>query len=259
MSIKKIINKIHRTFIAYGLFFTFIEIVLYPLRRIKKLYFDKNILSLTSREDKFTWIYYKNYWGSTESKSGGGSTLLYTTNLRKEIPILINIYSVKSVFDAPCGDFNWMKSVLSTLNIIYIGGDIVAPLIKNLNEKYKSPNINFIHFDIINNIPPKTDMLICRDCLFHFSFVDSRLFLLNFIKSETKFLLTTTHLNKDLSFSNKDINTGDFRLIDLYIEPYNFSVYPLYVIDDWIFPHPPRQMCLWSRDQIIKALQTFKA
>jgi hypothetical protein len=29
------------------------------------------------------------------------------------------------------------------------------------------------------------------------------------------------------------------------------------VIEDWIAPDPERQMCLWSREQILLALRTF--
>ena len=61
----------------------------------------------------------------------------------------------------------------------------------------------------------------------------------------------------DSSFINRDILTGDFRRIDLFSKPYNFPTNPLYVIEDWIFPDPERQMCLWDREQVILALRTF--
>ena len=148
-----------------------------------------------------------------------------------------------------------MSHLLPFVKIKYIGGDIVKPLIDNLNIKYKSDRISFQHFDLIKEIPPKVDLMICRDCLFHLSFQDTKSVLDNFIKSKSTYLLTTTHKNLDNSFINRDILTGDFRRIDLFSRPYNFPNNPLYVIEDWLYPDPERQMCLWDRKQVLLALR----
>jgi hypothetical protein len=184
--------------------------------------------------------------------------LKYTANLRGELPKLFNRYSIKKVFDAPCGDFNWMGHLLPSIDIEYIGADIVKPLIENLTNKHNSAKIKFFHFDLVKEIPPQVDLMICRDCLFHLSFQDTKSILENFILSNTTYLLTTTHKNMGGSFANKDILTGDFRCIDLFSKPYNFPTDPLYVIDDWMEPEPERQMCLWNRDQVLLALRTFQ-
>jgi hypothetical protein len=67
--------------------------------------------------------------------------------------------------------------------------------------------------------------------------------------------LTTTHINST-GFENRDIETGSFRLMDLFKAPYSFPA-PLVVIDDWLPPEPERQMCLWRRDQVASALEGF--
>lgn len=54
----------------------------------------------------FSEIFKTNKWRSTESVSGAGSELKYTANLRKHLPALFEELGVKSVLDAPCGDFN---------------------------------------------------------------------------------------------------------------------------------------------------------
>jgi hypothetical protein len=41
-------------------------------------------------------------------------------------------------------------------------------------------------------------------------------------KTEYKYLLTTTHI-VDQNFVNSNIQTGDFRLIDLFREPFSFD------------------------------------
>jgi hypothetical protein len=73
---------------------------------------------------KFTDIYHKNIWENEESVSGPGSTLEYT--VRDALPTVLDTYSIKTIFDAPCGDFNWMKYVVKGTNIKYTGGDIVC-------------------------------------------------------------------------------------------------------------------------------------
>ena len=99
--------------------------------------------------------------------------------------------------------------------------------------------------------------MICRDCLFHLSFNDTKLFLQNFIESKILYLLTTTYINNG-EFSNQNIKTGDFRLIDLFSAPYHFEENVLYRIEDSIPNETPREMCLWSREQIISAIGKFQ-
>lgn len=222
-----------------------------PAKKTKKQF--RKIIHQLNLEDRFTQIYNINYWGSNESVSGIGSTIEITSNLRKMLPVLFTQFSIKSVFDGPCGDFNWMKLVVEETNINYIGGDIVLPMIQANQSKYAKPNIRFVKIDLTKDALPTADLMICRDCLFHLSYEDTKLVLSNFIQSNIPYLLTTTYLN-DLSFKNKNIITGHFRMIDLFSAPYNFPKEVLFKIDDWIAPEKPRAMCLWSRNQISEAL-----
>jgi hypothetical protein len=57
--------------------------------------------------------------------------------------------------------------------------------------------------------------------------------------------------------NNLDIATGDFHLIDLFSAPYNFDANVLFRIDDTIPNEKPREMCLWSREQIMAAMAGF--
>lgn len=221
------------------------------VRQIKK-----KIFGMKSLESRFTEIFQINYWSDSQSVSGPGSTLSYTENLRKELPALFSKYKIESLFDAPCGDFGWMKYVMEKTSVRYDGGDIVAPLVAQLNDKHKSPQINFLHIDLTKDKFPKVDLMICRDCLFHLSFADTKLVFQNFVDANIKYLLTTTHIvGRD--FKNKDIISGDFREIDLCAAPYNLPQDTLERITDWIPPFQPREMCLWSRDQVIAALKNF--
>jgi hypothetical protein len=150
-----------------------------------------------------------------------------------------------------------MRLILKQININYIGGDIVLPLIEAHQSRFKDAQTNFIHIDLTKDELPKADLMICRDCFFHLSYQDTKLVLQNFINSRSQYLLTTPYINlKD--FNNRDIKTGDFRLIDLFSEPYNFDRAVLYRIDDTIPNEKPREMCLWSRTQILKVLKSFQ-
>jgi hypothetical protein len=251
-----IYTKVKTSLYQDGVLKTAYKIIKYPFSILKYKHFTKNVLVSKSIEDRFTWIYKNNHWEDEESISGKGSTLQYTENLRKQIPTLLSSFSISKIFDAPCGDFNWMAHLLPTINVEYIGGDIVRPLIDEHNKKYKNSRREFIHINLIEDTFPKADLMICRDCLFHLSFEDTKSVLNNFVNSDIKYLLTTTHINTN-EFSNKNIRTGDFRLIDLFSAPYNFPLNPLVTIEDWIAPDPERQMCLWSREQISVALARF--
>lgn len=214
---------------------TLIRIVQYPFRgriaRHRRREFERSILARESIEERFTKIYETNYWGSHESVSGYGSTLESTENVRAVLPELFRKYSIHSVFDAPCGDFNWMQHVLKRCNVRYIGGDIVFPLIQKLNARYASSNIKFIHIDLTKDQFPYADIMICRDCLFHLSYEDTLKLLKNFVKSEIPLLLTTTYVNAS-QFSNRDIVSGDARAIDLFAPPFNFDKDVLFRFED---------------------------
>ena len=98
--------------------------------------------------------------------------------------------------------------------------------------------------------------MICRDCLFHFSYEDIFKFFENFINSNIKFLLTTSHFNdynnNKSFFKNKNILTGDFRKIDLFSEPFSFKKNYLLSIEDRdsldVTNH--KFLYLFSREQI---------
>lgn len=206
-----------------------------------------------SVEERFTWIYNTNHWMSNQSVSGSGSTLNYTQNVRKELPALIQKLEVNSVFDAPCGDFNWMALVVAEAKVSYTGADIVAPLIENLQRTRGAPNVRFLHLNLIEEPHPRADLMICRDLLFHLSFSDAFSVLRKFVESGSSYILTTTHVFEH-GEQNRDIETGDFRIIDLLAPPFGLPKENLGVIMDYLPPDPKRMMILWSNEQISKHL-----
>jgi len=216
------------------------------------------IQNARSAEEAFTLIYRSNYWSSGESASGGGSTLAHTEVLRAELPSLFERFDVETVFDAPCGDFHWMRHVVERTGVDYVGGDIVEPLVAELNERYRAPNVRFVQLDLSRARFPVADLMICRDCLFHLSWEDTYFLLRNFCDSEIPLLLTTTHYGDVLPAESSDIKTGGFRKIDLFSSPYCFSPETLAEIEDWVDPNNRRKMCLWNQDQVRAVLGSLR-
>ena len=168
----------------------------------------------------FTKFYTNNKWGSSESLSGEGSTKSNTSSIRIAIPRIIKNYSIKTFFDVPCGDFNWMRLV-NLENCNYIGGDIVNLIVEKNNKKFRNKKRSFINFNMINDVPPKVDLIFCRDALIHLSNSSSLQVLKNFKKSGSRFLLTTHFPNEK---QNIFIVNGMFRRINLEIKPFNFPI-----------------------------------
>jgi hypothetical protein len=196
----------------------------------------------------FSHYYKTNKWGSKESVSGAGSTVKYTENIRKEIPKLVASLGCNVILDAPCGDFNWFRLINWDTEIAYIGGDIVDDLVMRNNAKYSNRNIKFISLNIISDALPKADLWLCRDCLFHLSDTDIAAVIDNFLRSEIRYLLTSTHPNSD---RNDNIPSGSFRLLNLMLPPFSFCE-PIQTVDDWIEGFPVRKLALWDRDSLRK-------
>ena len=128
----RIIFRFKNAIIADGLISALYQALRYPFngrerKRLELLAIKRKteVFSPLNIKDRFTKIYEINYWEGSESRSGPGSTVDGTTNLRRYLPTLFDEFSIRTVLDAPCGDFNWMKIVTEDCDIHYIGGDIV--------------------------------------------------------------------------------------------------------------------------------------
>jgi 2-polyprenyl-3-methyl-5-hydroxy-6-metoxy-1,4-benzoquinol methylase len=165
----------------------------------------------------FEKIYSLHSWYDEESKSGPGASLKQTETVRQVFSKLLKDFHIKTLLDIPCGDFNWMKDVdLSLYN--YVGADIVNDIIKQNDLIYSKKNKRFVWGDITVSPLPKVDLVLCRDCLVHFSYADISNSITNIKKSRAKFLLTTTFTNR----TNEDIVTGYWRPINLEADPFHF-------------------------------------
>jgi hypothetical protein len=192
-------------------------------------YFEKQANNgLTfSLGDTFRHIYQTNHWRGTNSVSGEGASRNQVQQIEAELPTLLKRLQVNTFLDVPCGDFSWMQFVNLPVSL-YIGADIITDLIAENQKRYGIQNRQFITLDLTVDPLPTAELLLCRDCLVHFSFADIYHTLNNIKKSGIAYLLTTTFPNCK---ENEDITTGDWRLLNLEKPPFNFPK-PLQLLNE---------------------------
>ncbi len=184
-----------------------------------------------------------------------------TESLRKNLYPFLLKWNIKSIFDAPCGDFWWMRHI-DLGDIEYSGGEIQSSQIRKLNKEF--PDKTFIRFDVTKDEFPEVDLWFCRDCLFHFSNHHKLETLNNFTRSNIKYILMSNHFGwTEESASkwgvpvNSDIATGDFTHINWFYPPWNFGE-PLDQIYDNYTGHNSKNMILYTREQINEYLEKWK-
>ena len=199
------------------------------------------------RAARFQRIFEENAWGNSESISGEGSNLERTAVVRAQLPGLLARHHVRSILDAPCGDFYWMKEVALD-DVDYIGADIVPEIIDRDVEWYAGPRRRFVLCDLVDDPLPKADLILCRDCLVHLPYAETRRAIDNFRRSGAIWLLTTTFTGDR---TNRDIEIGDWRPINLERAPYGFPR-PVDVIneesdevDEDLGAFPDKSLALW--------------
>jgi SAM-dependent methyltransferase len=201
MMIKKVLKSLFPGLIAYRNRFH---------NQLKHVHFRNRPI-----KEVFHAIYTQNHWAGQESVSGPGSSTVKTFSIRESIPQLILKYGISSVLDIPCGDFNWMNQVdLQDLN--YIGMDIVNELVNKNTAAYAKSNRSFSFADITGSDLPKSDLIICRDCMVHLSYDDINRAVANIKRSQSAYLLATTFPNH----SNHNIITGNWRPVNLSKKPF---------------------------------------
>lgn len=203
-------------------------------------------------EKIFDNIFNNKIWGSTETVSGPGSTVIATSVLRNYFTQNNNI----KICDIPCGDMNWMRLICDSFDKYY-GIDIVTEIANKNKSKFETNKALFDAGDIctIDFSKMDIDTIFTRDCLVHFSLEDILRALNNITKSNAKYLMMT-HFDGDRPF--RDIVTGDWRPINFRKEPFNFPI-PNEIINegclegDGIFAD--KSIAKWAIDDIRKSLQ----
>jgi hypothetical protein len=191
-------------------------------------------------KEVFQEIYLNNAWGSAQSRSGQGSELQTTILLTQMLPAILKGLGIRFFIDAPCGDFNWMRTVSLPVEK-YLGVDVVPELIQLNNVRYGNDRASFAVLDITKEPLPYSDLIFSRDCLQHLDNASCVQALQNFRASGAKYLLTSSHHVEE----NADITPGGFRPLNLRRAPFNLPEPMLLIPDHDGFP---KHLCLWNLD-----------
>ena len=175
----------------------------------------------------FGEIYRRNEWGDGESVSGPGSTRARGAVISADVIALLRGLDAQVLLDAPCGDFNWVADVADSVPE-YVGVDVVAALIDANVARHATARRRFLRADVSRDSLPAADVILCRDCLVHFSHRDVWTTLENFRRSGARWLLTTTFVSRA---SNAGIRTGAWQPLNLEAAPFRFPP-PLALVDE---------------------------
>ena len=160
-----------------------------------------------------------------ELVSGPGSSMGQTNTIRRALPPLLGRLGVRSLLDAGCGDFNWMRELVSALDR-YTGVDLIAELIESNRRCYQSERREFHCLDFAEADLPRADMVLCRDTLVHYSLSGAKTVLRNLQRTGSRYLLATTFPGRG---ANNDIPLGGWRPLDMEAPPFSLLP-PLHLI-----------------------------
>lgn len=186
----------------------------------------------------FGSIYREREWDMGETLSGPGSTIRYTEELRIVLPPLLKKWKIRSLLDAPCGDFHWMNHT-NLEGIEYTGADVVTELIESNQKRY--PGIKFLVADITKDWLPKTDAILCRDCFIHLSNKQVMMAIQQFKNSGIRYMIASTYP----VVQNEEIPTGYYRPVNLETSPFNLPA-PIDCIKDYPEGEVERYLGVWD-------------
>lgn len=183
------------------------------------------------------------------SLSGPGSNAEQTVGVRMVLPVLLSLLGARSMIDVPCGDFNYMRTVLHAAStpagIEYTGLDIVAPLVEQLQTTFGSAQakgatrphakghakghaISFARFDLSLEYLWPADVVVVRDILFHFDLPRANAVLRRIGLSGCRVALITTFPRGSNSLSSRKYRIG-----------HGFNSYASWNLEDAPFSLPP--------------------
>jgi 2-polyprenyl-3-methyl-5-hydroxy-6-metoxy-1,4-benzoquinol methylase len=198
--------------------------------------------------ERFSAIYQNRVWLNDRpsgSLSGLGSELVNTDKVRRELQPLLTELNTQTLLDVGCGDFLWMKEI--NLVCHYIGIDIVEDVIVANDKVYASETRRFQKLDATMDALPKADTVLCREVLFHLSFADIWRVLANIKRSQAVFLIATN--DTGLKY-NADIESGDFRLLNLLRAPFHLPLPSTSIPDDRL--SRGRTLSVWKTSELAR-------
>ncbi len=207
---------------------------------------DIRHLFAPDRKQVFEQIYTQGVWlEQTDqlARSGSGSQLDATKQLRDQLPALLAELGARTLLDVGCGDFTWMQHV--DLGAEYIGIDVVQSVISANEVAFGSTTRHFYCLDAVDDALPKADVVLCREILFHLSFADIKDLLNNVKRSGARYLIATSDT---CTAFNANVRTGDYRPLNLQRRPFRFPRPQVWLQDEAVMGG--RGLGTWILDEI---------
>lgn len=150
--------------------------------------------------------------------SGWGSWPENTKPYINYIQMFLRVYSIESVVDAGCGDWQFSK-LIDWAGVEYKGFDVVPAALQEASQ-YATDNISFHELDFSIKPLPSADLILVKDVLMHWP----PEIVLKFLQRlpECKYVLVTNDWKPDWPF-NKECNIGGYQNIDLRAKPYHIE------------------------------------
>lgn len=153
-------------------------------------------------------------------RSGPGSTPDFTAPYRTFLETFIRESQVRTILDLGCGDLEVMSRV-DLGRARYRGVDVIKERVQRNDRKH--PHLRFEQRDIRTWEFPRSDLVICKDVVQHWSTaeVTAWLELVAHCGRDFKYLLVT-NCNYGATV-NTDILSGGWRAIDLTARPFSIG------------------------------------
>jgi SAM-dependent methyltransferase len=174
------------------------------------------------QNNRFVEIYSNDEWSGG---SGEGSFDFQTKGYQGFLQNFISKNNIKSVVDMGCGDWQFSQYI-DWSGVRYQGYDVVPSVVTSNANNFSAANISFTLYSGDPNDLPSGDLLIVKDVLQHLS-NQSVLDVTNCL-FKYKYALLTNCINPKGKTINEDINTGDFRYLDLRLAPFSLNAVPIY-------------------------------
>ena len=194
-----------------------------------------------------------------ETPNGPGSTVALTEGIRGWLPGLFERYGIKSMLDAPCGDWNWLRLV-DLGRIDYLGWDCLPALVEQCSQRVAdgdcvgTPNAVFECVNLLT-VPevPQVDLILSRDFLAHLPNQPAQRVLDKFKASGSRYLLTShyPHADNRFVYDPKDFAWIGYaeRAINLEALPFSLGA-PLEAYPEMPGPHgvisQPHELALFD-------------
>lgn len=174
------------------------------------------------------WTDIARRFAVNETANGPGSKIENTAAVRAWLPRIITTYTITSMLDAPCGDWNWMRYT-DLGDVHYIGYDVEPTILDIARARTAGrPNTEFRNINLLTaRRLPKVDLIWCRDLAIHLPLDEAARLVAKFAKA-AKYVAITNHPGadnyRDLPPDGHDNRPGYWsRGLDLEAAPFNLT------------------------------------